>query len=92
MVTTTPLSDLNPDIFIYAERSGSAYRLRYEIQTMLSNEVVIGIRARLEKSFSLGRTWPDSYTESGIRQKAELMKNILSQSFGLRSSIIENLR
>lgn len=91
MVTATPISGQESDVAIYAERSGAAYRLRYEIQIMVTDPVRQAINARMLKSFSLDRTWPDSYTERGIKQKAQLMQTIFRQDFGLRASIIEVL-
>lgn len=91
MVTTTPISSRLSDVVIYAERRDSVYRLRYEILVMTTTTVQLAIRNKLIKSFSLDRPWPDSYTERGIRQKAQLMQNILRQDFGLHASIVEIL-
>jgi hypothetical protein len=91
MVTATPISGRAPDVVIYAERAGTAYRVRYEIQIMLTATVKKLVDERMSRSFSLGREWPDSYTERGIRQKAKLMQNIFRQDFGLNASIVEIL-
>lgn len=91
MVTTTPISGQEAQVAIYAERIGAVYRLRYEIQVLITDTVRQSIETRMLKSFSLGRTWPDSYTENGIRQKARLMQGIFRQDFGLVASVIEIL-
>jgi hypothetical protein len=91
MVTATPISGRPPDVVIYAERAGPAFRVRYELQIMITAPVKKLIDDRLLRSFSLDRSWPDSYTERGIRQKAKLMQNIFRQDFGLNANIIEIL-
>lgn len=78
------------DITIYIEGTPESYRVRYEVVTSstLSNSILNEILQRMRKSFSLGNTVPDAYTIPGILRKAELMKTIFRNEYGLSSIIV----
>lgn len=85
-LTDTISIDADVNIFIEVDRSN--YRLRYEIRKSITEELTQIIRDRMSKSFSLGRNYPDAYTEVAIQQKANLMQTIFTNEYGLSSSII----
>lgn len=83
------MDEQNEDVTIYVQVVGSTYNLRYELQKQISPAIVRSIDARLLKSFSLGRSFADAYTQPGIDQKAQLMKNIFFHDYGLTAKVIK---
>jgi len=80
--------NVDADVNIFTEVERSNYRLRYEVRKSITEELLQIIRNRMSKSYSLGRSYPDAYTEGAIQQKANLMQTIFTNEYGMSSSII----
>ncbi len=78
----------NVDVIIYIEGSGESYTVRYEFRNTLNLDTN-GIAARLRKSFSLGGSISDAFSELGILRKAELMKRIFRNEYGLEAVVVD---
>lgn len=82
-------TDTRNDVVIYLNSNRSdKWRVRYEILTDVTDQIRTAIDVRLQKSFSLGRIWPDANSEKAALQKAKLMQNIFKLEFGLTSTVI----
>jgi hypothetical protein len=80
---------MTTDITIYiASQSDDNFRLRYEATATLDDATLSIIQARLLKSFSLGREFPDARLEANILRKSKLMQTIFKDEFGLSTTII----
>jgi hypothetical protein len=80
---------MTTDITIYiASQSDDNFRLRYEATVTLDDATLSIIQARLLKSFSLGREFPDARLEANILRKSKLMQTIFKDEFGLSTTII----
>ncbi len=66
----------------------SGYRITYEFLENVTDEQAIAIRTRLLKSFSLGRQFVDAKLLSGAQRKANLMKTIFRQEYGLLANTV----
>ena len=77
------------DITIYIDpQTADTFRLRYEVTATLDDATLATIQARLLKSFSLGRDFPDARLEAAILRKSKLMQTIFKDEFGLTTTII----